>query len=100
LTALRTAMPAAIVACFAGCAAFSPDGGLSAVQEIAGSALHEDAVALRTSEDAEAARAAVRRLLQAPLTADAAVRIALLNNRDLQASYNPKSLSWRDATIA
>jgi outer membrane protein TolC len=81
-------MAAVAAFCLAGCAAFSPDGGFSAVQEIAGSALHQDAVALRTSEDAEAARTAVRRLLQAPLTADAAVRIALLNNRDLQASYN------------
>jgi hypothetical protein len=81
-------MPAAVAACLAGCAVFSPDGGLSAVQEITGPALHQDAVALRTGEDAEAARAAVGRLLKAPLTADAAVRIALLNNRDLQASYN------------
>lgn len=72
----------------AGCAAFSPDGGLSVVQETAGPALSEHAVALRTEADAAAARAAVRRLLKAPLTAPAAVRIALLNNRALQASYN------------
>jgi outer membrane protein TolC len=92
-------MPAAVAMCLAGCAAFSPDGGFRAVQEIAGAALHENAVVLRTGEDAEAARVAVRRLLRAPLMADAAVRIALLNNRDLQASYNALGIA-EAATVA
>jgi outer membrane protein TolC len=72
----------------AGCTTFSPDGGMGAVREITGSGLHQEAVALRGSEDEAAAGTTIRRLLKTPLTADAAVRIALLNNRDLQAAYN------------
>jgi outer membrane protein TolC len=71
-----------------GCAAFSPDGGMDAVQEIAGSGLAKDVAAIRTPADAEAAGATVRGLLKRPLSADATVHVALLNNRDLQASYN------------
>jgi hypothetical protein len=80
-------MSIAAAATLAGCAAFSPDGGMDAVQEIAGTALSKDVVALRTAAEAEAARAAVVDLLKRPLSADAAVQIALLNNRGLQAAY-------------
>jgi outer membrane protein TolC len=76
-----------------GCAGFSPDGGMNAVQDIAGSELGKDVAALRTPEDAEVARGAVRRLLKRPLTANAAVQVALLNNRDLQAAYNGLGIS-------
>jgi outer membrane protein TolC len=77
----------------AGCAAFSPDGGMNAVQDIAGTELGKDVVALRTPDDAEAARVTVKRLLRRPLTADAAVQIALLDNRDLQAAYSELGIS-------
>jgi hypothetical protein len=46
----------------------------------------KDVVAIRSAEEAEADRAAVRRLLGRTLIADAAVQIALLNNRGLQAA--------------
>lgn len=72
----------------AGCANFSPDGGLSVAAGIAARELEKDAVAIRTSEDALSARARVEQLLNRPLTADRAVQIALLNNRGLQAAYN------------
>jgi outer membrane protein TolC len=86
--AVLRAMSIAAAAMLAGCAAFSPDGGMDAVQGIVGSALNKDVVALRTPEDAEIARAGVVGLLKLPLSADAAVQIALLNNRGLQAAYN------------
>jgi outer membrane protein TolC len=87
-------LPAMLLAVLlAGCAGFSPDGGMSGVQDIAGAELGKDVVALRTPDDAEAAHAAVRRLLKRPLTADAAVQIALLNNRDLQAAYSALGIS-------
>ena len=54
-------------AMLAGCAAFSPNGGMDAVQGIVGSALNKDVVALRTPEDAEIARAGVVGLLRLPL---------------------------------
>jgi len=72
----------------AGCASFSGDGGLAAVNDITRAALAQDAVAIRTPEQAEAARARVKALLKQPLSAGRAVEIALLNNRDLQAAYN------------
>ena len=70
------------------CQTFSPDGGMDLVAGIAGSELNKDVAALRTPDAAEAAHVHVRALLRRPLTADAAVQIALLNNRGLQAAYN------------
>ena len=70
------------------CTTFSPDGGMDVTADIAKRALHKDAVAIRSEEDAAAASARVHRLLTRPLTADSAVQIALLNNRGLQAAYN------------
>jgi len=90
---LLAALAATIAILLAGCAGFSPDGGMGVVADIAGSELNKDVVALRTPEDAEIARDTVKRLLRRPLTADAAVQIALLNNRDLQAAYNALGLS-------
>jgi outer membrane protein TolC len=87
------AMLIGLAVLLAGCAGFSPDGGMSAVQDIAGSELGKDVVALRTPDDAEAAANAVRHLVGRPLTAGAAVQIALLNNRDLQAAYNELGIS-------
>jgi outer membrane protein TolC len=70
------------------CQTFSPDGGMDAVAGVAGPALDKQVVAIRTDGDAAAARATLDRLLARPLTADAAVQIALLNNRGLQAAYD------------
>src|SRR6516165_260059 len=84
---------ASLAVLLTGCVGFSPDGGMGVVADIAGSELNKDAVALRTPEDAESARDTVKRLLRRPLTAEAAVQIALLNNRDLQAAYNSLGLS-------
>ncbi len=72
----------------AGCTAFSPDGGMSAVKGIIGPDLARDAEAIRGDERAEAAHSIVKAMLKRPLTAQSAVRIALLNNRALQAAYN------------
>ena len=70
------------------CQTFTPDGGMDVVASIAGSELNKDVVALRTPEAEELARARVTALLRRSLTAEAAVQIALLNNRGLQAAYN------------
>jgi outer membrane protein TolC len=72
----------------AGCKTFSPDGGMTPVAELAGETLRKDIVAIRNETVAVAAYADVQRLLSKPLTADAAVQVALLNNRGLQAAYN------------
>jgi outer membrane protein TolC len=53
-------------------------------------------IAIRSPEDAALARDAVKRLLRRTLTADAAVQIALLSNRGLQAAYNELALAEAD----
>lgn len=80
-------------ALLAGCASFSPDGGLTGVNEIAAPALGQNAQAIRTPEDAAAAAARLKALLRRPLSADRAAQIALINNRELQAAYNALGLS-------
>jgi outer membrane protein TolC len=66
---------------------------MSVVGDIVGRDLNKDVVALRTSQDAQVARARVAALLRRPLSADSAVQVALLNNRALQAAYNELGLA-------
>ncbi len=76
-----------------GCASFSADGGMFAVQNQTGSVLNQDIVKIRNEDDAAAAQARVKTLLSKTMTADNAVQIALLNNRGLQAAYNELGIS-------
>jgi outer membrane protein TolC len=71
-----------------GCAAFSPDGGMTRVNGIVAPELKSEAVKVNAEDAAGEARARVARSLASTLSADGAVRIALLNNKGLQASYN------------
>ena len=82
-----------LVLLLAGCARFSHDGGLAAVNAIAGSGLPQPAEAIRTPAQAEDARLRVKALLRRPLGADRAVAVALIGNRDLQAANNALGLS-------
>jgi outer membrane protein TolC len=84
-----------------GCASFSKDGGtdnVNAALSVRG--ITQQAPWLKN--DADAARAAnqVRALLAQPLTADAAVQIALLNNRGLQAGYAELGIAEADLVQA
>ena len=74
-------------AALAGCAKFTPDGGMSTVQYVAEKALQKDVDRIRTDADAAEAEARVRGILASGLTADKAVQVALLNNRGLQAGF-------------
>ena len=85
--------PLVLLLLLGGCASFSPDGGMLAVNEITAPALGGQAEAIRTPEHAEDARLRVKALLRPPLSADRAVRVAILNNRELQAAYNALALS-------
>jgi outer membrane protein TolC len=89
--AYATALLSAIL--LSGCATFSSDGGMTVVANVAGETIKKDVVSIRTEDDAERANAAVQGLLRRGLTVDAAVQIALLNNRGLQASYNELALA-------
>ena len=79
-----------------GCASFSPDSGMTVVSDVTGQAIKKDVAFVRSSDDAERADAVVRRQLARTLTADAAVQVALLNNKGLQAAYNELALAETD----
>src|SRR5579864_6688563 len=76
-----------------GCVSFSDDGGLSPVSEVAGRTIKKDVAFIRTTDDAARADDTVARLLSRPLTSAAAVQVALLHNKGLQASYNELALA-------
>jgi len=80
----------------AGCASFSADSGMGVVSDVAGQTIGKDVAFMRSADDAERAGGAVRRLLGRPLTVDAAVQIALLSNKGLQAAYNELALAETD----
>lgn len=80
-----TAVAVVTAAVMSGCASFSPDGGMDDVRGLAQERIGAPARALRGPGDPGDARAAVDALLRQPLTADAAVEVALLNNPALQA---------------
>ncbi len=72
-------------ALLAGCASLSPDGGIGRVQALASERLGAGVtLQLRRSDRQAAAR--LRELLDKPLTADAAVEVALLNNPRVKAN--------------
>jgi outer membrane protein TolC/predicted small secreted protein len=95
----RTARMIAVVMAstlLAACQTFSGDGGLQVVQETAGSQLRKEIVAIKNDEVASMAYDRVTDILRRPLTADAAVQVALLNNRGIQAAYNELGLAEAD----
>lgn len=79
-----------------GCAAFSPDGGMTDVSDLTSRTINKDVAFVRSAEGATAVDARVRQLLARTLTSDAAVQIALLNNKGLQAAYNELALAETD----
>lgn len=85
---LGRALAIASTVLLSACKTFSPDGGMNTVAAVAGGGLDKTVVRIGSPETAALAQGEVGRLLQAPLSADAAVQIALLNNRELQAVYN------------
>jgi outer membrane protein TolC len=70
------------------CRTFSPDGGMETVAAVAGGGLNKNVVRISSADEEAYAQNAVARLRKAPLSAEAAVQIALLNNLGLQAAYN------------
>ena len=83
----RLAIIAAASLLLAGCASFSPDGGFDKVSQLTQERTGQGVALQRSPEDAQIAQNRVAELLQAALTADAAVEVALLNNRGLQAKF-------------
>ena len=86
-TTFELPMLMATVIMFGGCATLSRDGGFGAVADVAKERLAKDVQWVRSASDADSVQAIVKRSLAHPLTVDAAVQVALLNNRGLQETY-------------
>ncbi len=82
------------------CASLSPDGGFDDVEKIAQTRLGQKTdgplIWQRTPAESDAAAQKVKKLLVAPLNADSAVEVALLNNRGLQAALFELGISEAD----
>jgi outer membrane protein TolC len=84
----------------AGCASFSPDGGMDAVSGLTKERTGQAVAAQRSAQEADTARARVGEILKQPLTPDTAVELALLNNRGLQASFSQLGIAEADLVQA
>ncbi len=93
----RLASVAAVAVLAAGCATVDPRQGISRVE--ANLAERLDSPIAWSSDEAEV-RATLQRLLAQPLTPDAAVRIALLNNRHLRADLARLGIAQADLVQA
>lgn len=76
-----------------GCITFSPDGGMTPVANYADAVLQKNVAVIKSEEDSIAAKDTIDRLRRRALTVDAAIQIALLNNRKLQAAYNELAIA-------
>ncbi|NML60207.1 TolC family protein [Massilia sp. RP-1-19] len=93
---MRALIPSAIALLLSGCASFSADGGVGAVQALA-QARSAQAIPPNKPETVEHQLAG---LLAKPLTVDNAVQLALINNRGLQASYAELGVAEADLVQA
>ena len=83
---MRLTVAASAVLVLAGCASYSPDGGMGRVSDLTKERTGQSVAPQRTDQNASAAKLRVADLLKQPLSADTAVELALLNNRGLQAN--------------
>ncbi|RXF73175.1 TolC family protein [Hansschlegelia zhihuaiae] len=97
---LRSVAVVALTGSLGACASFTRDGGMSPVTSRVSLELGATTAKIVTPADAAAVRSRVDRLLARPLTADAAVQIALLNNRGLQVEYNALGVSEAEYVAA
>lgn len=96
----RSLSGALLVTLLGGCATFSQDGGFDSVAQMTQKRLDKEVKPLRSKTDAIAVDARIKSLLSAPLTADSAIQIALLNNRGLQAGYAELGIAEADLVQA
>jgi outer membrane protein TolC len=93
---LRRLVVATAAVLLGGCASFSKDGGIDDVARMTQERIGQ-AAPLKRGEERQAE---VSALLAAPLSADSAVKIALLNNRGLQADLAGLAVSEADVVQA
>jgi outer membrane protein TolC len=100
LTSLRLLSLVGAIAVLTGCATFSRDNGFDAVRAAVKERARLEPQWSRTEADRDKALAAARKLLATPLTSDAAVQVALLNNQALQATYADLGIAESDVVQA
>lgn len=88
------------LALLSGCATFSKDGGFDRVEALTKERVGQDVVRITNEKEALTVEAEVSRLLGKPLSVEDAVRIALFNNRGLQASYAELGIAEADLVQA
>ena len=91
---------ALVAVTLAGCASGPSDAGFGDVQQAVLARTGQRVVWNRQSPEDAATTAAIGRLLAAELTADAAVQVALLNNRRLQAVFEELGIAQADLVEA
>jgi outer membrane protein TolC len=79
-----------------GCATFSQDGGLNTVSTMTKERTGQSVQFSRPDSTTESLDNSVNQLLSKPLTSDAAVQIALMNNKGLQASFAELGIAEAD----
>jgi outer membrane protein TolC len=84
------------LAALSGCAGFSHDGGFDRVAGATHAHLAQEVYWPRTDQERAKSAAQVTALLAHPLSVDDAIQIALLNNRDLRASFEQLGISEAD----
>lgn len=82
------------------CTSFSQDGGFTSVAAATQSRLNKDVYWPRSDAETAKSAAAVDHLLSRPLGPEDAVQVALLNNRDLRASFEDLKISEADLVQA
>lgn len=97
---IRLSVVALAAATLAGCASFSADGGMEQVSVLTKERAGQAVRLQRSQTDADVAGARAAELLKEPLTPDAAVELALLNNRGLQASFGELGIAEADLVRA
>ncbi|MFN0300965.1 MAG: TolC family protein, partial [Burkholderiales bacterium] len=97
---LRAAFVAFGALVLAGCATFSQDGGFGAVEATAQERLGTNAKIVRASKDGNSVDLFIRERLNAPLSVDDAVQVALLSNRGLQSTYEELGIAEADLVQA
>ena len=90
---------AGMVAVLSACTHFSPDGGMQRVDALTRERIGQNAVR-DNSQTQTQTQAQVRQLLSAPLSVDAAVSLALLNNKGSQATLAELGIAEADLVQA
>lgn len=97
---VREALALGVVLLLTACASVQPDARMPQVRELTAERVGQHAVWARSPEQARRVDEAVQNLLAHELTAQSAIQIALLNNRDLQAAYVGLGLAQADLVEA